>query len=102
MRKVGLFFIFFIFNHVHAHDHEDDQNYDQNYDLEFESVGCDHFDLIGDGVCDDETNNPECGYDGGDCCGPNAIMDFCQDCLCKEDTIMSNYSKSLIIAIGWH
>ena len=25
---------------------------------------------VGDGVCNDETNNAECNYDGGDCCGP--------------------------------
>ena len=24
---------------------------------------------IGDGFCDDPTNNNECNYDGGDCCG---------------------------------
>ena len=23
-----------------------------------------------DGYCDRELNNPECQYDGGDCCGP--------------------------------
>ena len=26
--------------------------------------------LVGDGVCNDQTNNVECNYDGGDCCGP--------------------------------
>merc|ERR1711913_139359 len=25
----------------------------------------------GDGMCDDETNNSECDWDGGDCCGGN-------------------------------
>ena len=24
---------------------------------------------IGDGFCDDDTNNAACEYDGGDCCG---------------------------------
>ncbi|CAN0333889.1 unnamed protein product, partial [Scytosiphon promiscuus] len=23
---------------------------------------------MGDGRCDDENNNAECGFDGGDCC----------------------------------
>ncbi len=25
--------------------------------------------LIGDGMCDDQNNNAECNYDGGDCTG---------------------------------
>merc|ERR1711935_460743 len=25
----------------------------------------------GDNFCDDENNNPECGFDGGDCCDNN-------------------------------
>ena len=24
--------------------------------------------VVGDGVCDDETNNADCNFDGGDCC----------------------------------
>ena len=31
--------------------------------------GCDNFTMIKDGVCNVETNNKECNYDGGDCCG---------------------------------
>ena len=33
---------------------------------------CTKSDWIGDGFCDDETNNPECDYDGDDCCGEGA------------------------------
>lgn len=29
--------------------------------------------LISDGSCDAETNNPLCGYDGGDCCGCTCV-----------------------------
>jgi hypothetical protein len=31
---------------------------------------CPNSNMVGNGVCNDETNNPECNYDGGDCCGP--------------------------------
>ena len=41
---------------------------------------------INDGICQDETNVPECGFDGGDCCIPQSIMQFkeCQACECHE------------------
>ena len=32
-------------------------------------VDCIQPDVVGDGYCNDETNNPECNYDSGDCCG---------------------------------
>ena len=38
--------------------------------------------LIGNGVCNDETNNPGCFYDGGDCCVYNVNTDHCSDCTC--------------------
>ena len=37
---------------------------------------------MGDGYCDDLTNNKECNYDGGDCCGPNPQTMFCIICQC--------------------
>ena len=27
--------------------------------------------VVGNGVCDEETNNIECNYDNGECCGPD-------------------------------
>ena len=33
---------------------------------------------FGDGYCDDENNNAECGWDGGDCCGWNVITHYCR------------------------
>ena len=41
-------------------------------------------DWVGDGFCDDATNNVECNYDGGDCCGPKISMDYCFECICFE------------------
>ena len=38
--------------------------------------------LVGDGYCNDETNNPNCNFDGGDCCGPCQNKEFCSECLC--------------------
>ena len=43
---------------------------------------------IGDSFCDDITNNEECEWDGGDCCGDNVNTDYCTLCLCL-DTIHS-------------
>ena len=38
--------------------------------------------FVGDGVCNDKTNNAECDYDGGDCCVINANTSFCSECVC--------------------
>jgi hypothetical protein len=40
---------------------------------------------IGDGQCDDATNNQECHFDGGDCCGYNVNTLHCMECICFED-----------------
>ena len=39
--------------------------------------------LRGDGNCDDENNNPECDFDGGDCCTDTRHLQ-CHDCICKD------------------
>ena len=36
---------------------------------------------IGDGYCDDETNNASCHFDGGDCCGVNVNTQYCNECM---------------------
>ena len=45
----------------------------------------DHPYKIGNGNCDDETNNEGCSYDGGECCGPNVDTQYCTDCICYAD-----------------
>ena len=35
---------------------------------------------IGDGFCDDSTNNLKCNYDGGDCCGNDTDKTYCFNC----------------------
>ena len=41
--------------------------------------------LIGNGYCDDDNNNKECKYDGGDCCGYCISTEFCTICECLLD-----------------
>ena len=37
---------------------------------------------VGDGFCNDETNNAICNYDGWDCCGSCVNTEHCIDCAC--------------------
>merc|ERR1711935_359257 len=42
---------------------------------------------IGDSFCDDQNNNPECDFDGGDCCPEepaNGWDQYCSDCECFD------------------
>ena len=45
---------------------------------------CQETNYIGDGYCDDFNNLEDCDFDGGDCCGPNVLTDYCFDCTCKQ------------------
>ena len=38
--------------------------------------------MVGNGFCNDETNNPDWNYDGGDCCVVDADTTACSDCSC--------------------
>ena len=40
--------------------------------------------LIGNGLCNDEVNNAECDYDGGDCCGACVSTEYCTECVCHD------------------
>ena len=44
--------------------------------------GCDNITLVGDGLCNDETNTRVCNYDGGDCCLDLINTDHCSECNC--------------------
>ena len=46
------------------------------------SVVCYNPSWIGDGYCDDVTNNIGCNFDGGDCCEANVNTNYCSECLC--------------------
>ena len=41
---------------------------------------------VADGFCDDETNNENCFYDGGDCCEENPDISYCSACQCLAET----------------
>lgn len=49
-------------------------------------LGCPKYvaEMVGDGVCDDWTNNPDCDYDGGDCCLTIRNKSRCFFCQCKS------------------
>ena len=46
--------------------------------------------LAGDGYCQDDTNNFDCNYDGGDCCLLNPSTDQCSQCLCHTNGIITS------------
>ena len=48
-------------------------------------TGCsNYYYWAGDGYCDDITNDEECEWDGGDCCGENVNTDYCIECECLD------------------
>ena len=55
---------------------------------------------VGDGFCNDGTNNPECNYDGGDCCGSCVVKQFCSYCQCLEGDNTGNGVSSPSIGDG--
>ena len=52
------------------------------YITSFLVPGCDDVALVGNGFCNDETNNADCNYDGGDCCVVNENTNSCSECFC--------------------
>ena len=48
---------------------------------------------VGDGYCDDDTNIELCWFDGGDCCAPDAVKDFCEECACLEEQGKLNFQR---------
>ena len=51
------------------------------YNLHIDCVDPDYY---ADGECDDQNNVEACGWDGGDCCGPNVNTNWCTECTCKD------------------
>ena len=48
-------------------------------------TNCEYPELVQDGHCNDEANNIECLFDGGDCCYPCVSTKFCSDCKCLTE-----------------
>ena len=49
----------------------------------FKECGLDF--LMGNGICNEQTNNVICEFDGGDCCDPLSYY-LCEDCPCYPDS----------------
>ena len=52
--------------------------------------------MIGDGYCNDETNNIHCAFDGGDCCYVCVSTSFCDDCKCLTGNAREEINYPLI------
>ena len=48
-------------------------------------LDCPNIALVGDGYCDDVSNNMECNFDGGDCCGADVNLQHCKQCQCLQE-----------------
>ena len=44
--------------------------------------------MVGDGYCNDETNNIHCNFDGGDCCHTYVVKSFCSLCKCLTKRVV--------------
>ena len=42
------------------------------------------------GLCNDELNNADHNYDGGDCCFINSNKDYCSDCVCLTSGVITS------------
>ena len=45
---------------------------------------------MGNYICNDETNIPECNYDGGDCCLSNVNTDHCSEGSCSVNGVITS------------
>ena len=57
---------------------------------------------IGTGWCHDENNVPSCGFDGGDCCGPDVKTSSCSDCECLGENIASRAAPGPFCSCSVH
>ena len=60
------------------------KEYENELKNEDDDKGCAFRYLVGNGICDDESNIKSCDFDGGDCCGRAVVTRFCQDCQCYD------------------
>ena len=68
-----------------------------NFSWELISIAdCTQPSKINDGYCNDETNIPECNYDGGDCCGSCINTDYCTNCTCIGNVIGNGIPNPLV------
>ena len=61
---------------------------------------CPNPSLVDNGLCNDDANNAECNYDGGDCCGSCVVKQYCSDCQCLGGENTGNGVSSPSIGDG--
>ena len=52
--------------------------------------------MVGNGICNDETNIADCGYDGGDCCGNCVVTEHCENCACLAGILDDEITNPLV------
>ena len=53
--------------------------------------------MVGDGICNDETNHQDCNYDGGDCCLSSSNLNECSECICyHKETCVAGFLPSSV------
>ena len=57
---------------------------------------CSNGALIANGHCNDETNNAECNFDGGDCCGSCINKNYCSNCTCIGNADWNGVSNAVV------
>ena len=57
--------------------------------------------LVGNGYCNDVTNNANCDFDGGDCCGSCVNMEHCSECACLGSANSSNKVSNALVGDGF-
>ena len=62
----------------------DDSDSSPSFDLE----NCQKPEEVGDGICDDELNNEQCLFDGGDCCLAKIDCSYCAECHCVKTSMV--------------
>ena len=69
-------------------------------EIDFLNTDCASPEIIGNDYCNDETNNEDCNYDGGDCC-VNINTENCLECQCLAGGMITspgfpeNYENNL-------
>ena len=47
--------------------------------------------LVSNGICNDEINNVDCDYDGGDCCLLSSLnTEQCLECACSTEGVITS------------
>ena len=58
--------------------------------------------LIGDGYCNDETNNRHCAFDHQDCCGSSCVIkERCERCECLTGIDPNNKIANVLVGNGF-